>query len=222
MRKLLTASPFPTARKPKIPVALSHPRGRPATPARSESTSRLGEQIKALRVACGASGGELARRCGISSSLLSRVERGLVSPSVETLNRIAQGLDVPLSRFFSDQRSRTDLSFVPAGHGIMVERIGAVADYRYELLGHLLSGNLFVEPYLVTLQPQARPYTSFQHPGLKFLYLMSGSVSYRYGGKLLKLGRGDALLFDASALHGVEAIIEAPVSYLAIVFSLRD
>ncbi|CAN7193074.1 XRE family transcriptional regulator [Variovorax sp. LjRoot84] len=182
----------------------------------------MGEQIKALRVACGASGGELARRCGISSSLLSRVERGLVSPSVETLNRIAQGLDVPLSRFFSDQRSRTDLSYVPAGQGIVVERIGAVADYRYELLGHLLSGNLFVEPYLVMLQPQAQPYTSFQHPGLKFLYLMSGSVSYRYGSKLLNLRRGDALLFDASALHGVEAIIEAPVSYLSIVFTLRD
>ena len=221
MRKPLPASPFPTARKPKTPVALSHPRGRPS-PARSESTSRLGEQIKALRVASGASGGELARRCGISSSLLSRVERGLVSPSVETLNRIAQGLDTPLSRFFSDQRSRTDLSFVPAGRGIVVERIGAVADYRYELLGHVLSGNLFVEPYLVTLLPGARPYTSFQHPGLKFLYLISGRVHYRYGSKLLQLSQGDALLFEASALHGVEAIIEAPVSYLAIVFSLRD
>ena len=191
MRKSLPASPFPTARRPKIPVALSHPRGRPAQ-ALSESTSRLGEQIKAQRVASGASGGELARRCGISSSLLSRVERGLVSPSVETLTRIAQGLDVPLSRFFSDQRSRTDLSYVAAGQGIVVERIGAVADYRYELLGHLLSGNLFVEPYLVTLQPQAQPYTSFQHPGLKFLYLMSGSVRRApLRGERAARGRGD-------------------------------
>jgi hypothetical protein len=47
----------------------------------------------------------------------------------------------------------------------LFDRIRAVADYRYELLGHLLSGNLFVEPYLVTLLPGAEPYASFQHPG---------------------------------------------------------
>lgn len=37
--------------------------------------------------------------------MLSRIERGLVSPSVETLDRIANGLGVPVSRFFSDQTS---------------------------------------------------------------------------------------------------------------------
>ena len=87
--------------------------------------------------------------------MLSRIERGLVSPSVETLDRIANGLGVPVSRFFSDQTSRTDFSFVPAGKGIRVDRVGAVAGYRYELLGHQLSGNMFVEPYLVTLLPEA-------------------------------------------------------------------
>ena len=56
----------------------------------------------------------------------------------------------------------------------MVDRVGAVSDYRYELLGHLLSGNLFVEPYLVTLLPGAVPYVTFQHPGLKFLYSCAG------------------------------------------------
>ncbi|RYH23731.1 MAG: XRE family transcriptional regulator, partial [Alcaligenaceae bacterium] len=31
-------------------------------------------------MAAGDSGGELAQRCGISRSMLSRIERGLVSP----------------------------------------------------------------------------------------------------------------------------------------------
>ena len=224
MSKFPPSSPFPTAGKPHVPVALSRPRARPRLPqpVRSESTARLGLQIRALRIASGTSGGELARRCDISHSLLSRVERGLVSPSVETLDRIALGLNVPLSRFFSDQTQRTDWSFVPAGRGIVVDRIGAVAHYRYELLGHLLSGNLFVEPYLVTLLPQAMPYTSFQHPGLKFLHMVSGKARYRYGGKLVSLAAGDSLLFEASVLHGIEAIVEAPVSYLSVVYSLRD
>lgn len=221
MRKLVPASPFPTAGKPRVPVALSRPRRRPPHPPRSESTAQLGLQIKALRMAAGISGNELAHSCGVSGSLLSRVERGLVSPSVETLNRIAVGLNVPLSRFFCDQARRTDWSFVPAGRGVMVNRMGALKDYRYELLGHLLSGNLFVEPYLVTLLPQAEPYSSFQHPGIKFLYVISGRAQYRYGGKVVNVGEGDSLLFESSVLHGVEAILEAPLSYLSVIFTLR-
>jgi transcriptional regulator with XRE-family HTH domain len=168
------------------------------------------------------SGGVLAKTSGISASMLSRIERGLVSPSVETLERLAQGLHVPTSRFFSDQARRTDLCHVRAGHGVLVDRIGAVADYRYELLGHLLSGNLFVEPYLVTLLPGADPYVTFQHPGLKFLYFLSGEVRYRYSGRTVEIRAGDSLLFDATALHGIEAIQNGPVSYLSVVFTLRE
>ncbi|WP_418120526.1 helix-turn-helix domain-containing protein [Variovorax sp. 350MFTsu5.1] len=168
------------------------------------------------------SGGELAKTSGISASMLSRIERGLVSPSVETLERLAQGLGVPASRFFSDQARRTDFCHVRAGRGVLVDRIGAVADYRYELLGHSLSGNLFVEPYLVTLLPEAGPYVTFQHPGLKFLYFLSGSVTYRYGAKAVEVGAGDTLLFDATVLHGIEVIHSGPVSYLSVVSTLRE
>lgn len=220
MKKRSVASPFPTARKTQVPETLSRPRGIVAPP-RSEAARRLGEQVRALRMASAGSGGALARSSGVSRSMLSRIERGLVSPSVETLQRIAQGLDVPLSRFFSDQAQRTDFSFVPAGGGIVIDRVGVVAGYRYELLGHLLSGNLFVEPYLVRLTPEAQPYTTFQHPGIKFLHLVSGRIRYRYGGKALALQRGDSLLFDATALHGVEGIEETPVSYLCVVFTMR-
>ncbi|WP_230559015.1 helix-turn-helix domain-containing protein [Variovorax paradoxus] len=178
--------------------------------------------MRALRVASGASGGDLAVISGVSRSMLSRIERGLVSPSVETLDRIARGLGVPVSRFFGDQTSRTDLSYVPAGKGILVERVGAVAGYRYELLGHQLSGNLFVEPYLVTLLPQAEPYVTFQHPGVKFLHLLTGHVTYRYGTKVVKLAPGDSLQFDATALHGIDSIEESPVSYLSVVFTMRE
>ncbi|WP_309929388.1 helix-turn-helix domain-containing protein [Variovorax paradoxus] len=178
--------------------------------------------MRALRIAAGASGGELAASSGVSRSMLSRIERGHVSPSVETLDRIANGLGVPVSRFFSDQTSRTDFSFVPAGKGIRVDRVGAVAGYRYELLGHQLSGNLFVEPYLVTLLSDAEPYVTFQHPGIKFVHLMTGRVSYRYGCRLVNLAPGDSLQFDATALHGIEAIEEGPVSYLSVVFTMRD
>lgn len=222
MKEPRAPSPFPTARPVKPPASALRSSAAAPQVLRSDSASRLGHQLRALRIASGASGGELAAASGVSRSMLSRIERGLVSPSVETLDRIAHGLGVPVSRFFSDQTSRTDFSYVPAGKGILVERVGAVAGYRYELLGHQLSGNLFVEPYLVTLLPEAQPYITFQHPGIKFLHLRSGHVVYRYGDRQVKLAPGDSLQFDATALHGIERIEDGPVSYLSVVFTMRD
>jgi len=220
MKKRQPASPFPTARKPAVrlaPVA-----SKKSSPKRSPTSAKVGLQIRALRLAADLSAGALASTAGVSRSMLSRIESGLVSPSIEVLDRIAVGLDVPLSRFFGDQVDRTDCSFVPAGKGVIVERVGAVAGYRYELLGHLLSGNAFVEPYLITLSDDAQPYSTFQHPGIKFIHIVSGRVKYRYGSRTMELKPGDSLLFEARALHGVELIRERPVSYMSIVFTLRE
>ncbi|QOF76169.1 helix-turn-helix domain-containing protein [Variovorax sp. 38R] len=217
------ASPLPTARPVRVPTSAVPAKARRPTPvARSPSAARIGAQVRALRMAADVSAGALAKASGISSSMVSRIERGLVSPSVETLERLANGLGVPASRFFGDQARRTDFCHVRAGQGVVVDRVGAVSDYRYELLGHLLSGNLFVEPYLVTLLPGADPYVTFQHPGLKFLYFLSGELSYRYGGKVVSVRAGDSLLFEATALHGIEAIQGGPVSYLSVVFTMRE
>jgi len=129
------ASPLPTARPLRLPASVTRVRPRrPAPVARSSSASRIGVQVRALRMAAGLSAGQLALASGISASMLSRIERGLVSPSVETLERLAQGLHVPVSRFFGDQARRTDFCHVRAGQGLVVDRVGAVADYRYELL----------------------------------------------------------------------------------------
>ncbi len=213
------ASPFPTAKKVRIPNIEVK---RPVEPKRSTTSSRVGAQIRSLRLAAGTSAVVLAASAGVSRSMFSRIENGLVSPSIEVLDRIAAALDVPMSRFFVDQTRRLDLSYVPAGHGLSIERVDAVAGYSYQLLGHLLSGNLFVEPYLVSLSTEAKPYTAFQHPGTKFIYMLSGRMRYRYGSRTLELKPGDALLYDARALHGAEALREGPILYLSIVFTLRE
>ena len=50
--------------------------------------------------------------------MLSRIERGQVSPSMETLERLASGLGLPASRFFSDRARRTDVCHVRARQGV--------------------------------------------------------------------------------------------------------
>ena len=195
-----------------IPVATAHG---------TDLGAAIGSQIRTLRRALDMTAGDLARRAGVSVSMLSKVERGLASPSVATIAALAAALKVPVARFFTSYDERRDCSFVRAGKGVRVERRGSKSGHEYELLGHSLSGELFVEPYLVTLTDEATPYPSFQHTGIEFLYVLSGRMRYRYADRVYDLAPGDALLFDATAMHGPEALIRRPIVYLSADFNLR-
>lgn len=98
MTKRASPSPFPTARKPMIPRAVFEA----DPPKRTDRLGRLGEQIQNLRRHDDLAAGALARRVGVSRSMLSRIERGLVAPSIATLDKLAEGLGIPLSRLFHD------------------------------------------------------------------------------------------------------------------------
>jgi transcriptional regulator with XRE-family HTH domain len=184
--------------------------------------SLLGRQIESLRLAAGLTASAVAKKAGLSNSMYSRVERGMSSPSVDSIDRIAGALGVPVSKLFLDQSRRSDCSYVPAGKGLKVNRIGSTAGHEYELLGHLLSGNLFVEPYRVSLLTGAEPCSTFQHTGVEFLFVISGSMQYRYGERRFALKPGDSLLFDAAAQHGPEKFGASSVSYLSVVFNMRS
>jgi transcriptional regulator with XRE-family HTH domain len=181
----------------------------------------LGRQIESLRLVAELTASAVAQKAGLSSSMFSRIERGIASPSVDSIDRIARALGVPVSKLFLDQSRRSDCSYVPAGKGLKVSRIGSTSGHEYELLGHLLSGNLFVEPYRVSLLGGAEPCTTFQHTGVEFLYVISGAMHYRFGERRFALKAGDSLLFDATALHGPEKFSDASISYLSVVFNMR-
>ncbi|RCW65107.1 helix-turn-helix domain-containing protein [Pseudorhodoferax soli] len=195
-------------------------RPKPAEP--QSLVTRLGVQVRSLRMGSGLSGQDLALASGVSRSMLSRIERGQVSPSVDTLGCIARGLGVPIARFFAEQADRPEFSLVRKGRGARIESLASVQGYRHELLGHVPSAQLNVEPYLVRLDAKAGAYASYQHPGMKFVHLLSGRLRYRHGATVVAFDAGDSLLLDASALHGVEEIVQGPVSYLAISFTARN
>ena len=82
------------------------------------------------------------------------------------MRALARALNVPMTSFFADFEDRRDCSYVRAGQGVLIERRGTKAGHHYELLGHTLSGDIVVEPYLITLSEDANPYTQFQHDGM--------------------------------------------------------
>jgi transcriptional regulator with XRE-family HTH domain len=63
----------------------------------------IGVTIRGFRLQRGMSQGDIEKRTGLLRCYLSRVENGHTVPSIETLQKIAGALDLPLSQMFDDQ-----------------------------------------------------------------------------------------------------------------------
>ena len=181
----------------------------------------IGTQVRNLRRKLDLTGAELADQAGLSAGMLSKIENGAVSASIDSLEALARALNVPLTTFFASYEEQRDCSHVRAGQGVTIERRGTKAGHQYQLLGHSISGEVVVEPYLITLTEEAKPYTMFQHAGVEFIYMLTGKVLYRHADKAYPLVPGDALFFDAAALHGPEELTKLPMTYLSIIIYPR-
>jgi transcriptional regulator with XRE-family HTH domain len=63
----------------------------------------IGEKLKALRVQKNLSQGDIEKRTGLLRCYISRVENGHTVPSIDTLEKMARALEVPMYRFFTDE-----------------------------------------------------------------------------------------------------------------------
>ncbi|MDV4169885.1 XRE family transcriptional regulator [Rhodovulum sp. FJ3] len=179
----------------------------------------IGRQVRELRKRQRMTGSDLANETGLSVGMLSKIENGVISPSLNTLQVLADGLRVPLIQLFSGYEETRGAMHVKAGEGVEVDRAGTRAGHQYHLLGHIGSNNsgVVVEPYMIVLTDSSDRFPTFQHEGLEFLYVLEGRVGYRHGDTIYDLEPGDSLFFDSDAPHGPEDLRELPVRYLSII-----
>lgn len=178
----------------------------------------IGRQVRELRKRQRMTGADLAGKTGLSVGMLSKIENGVISPSLNTISALADALCVPLVQLFSGYEETRGCMHVKAGEGAEIEREGTRAGHQYNLLGHIGSNNsgVVVEPYLITLDENSH-FQTFQHEGIEFLYILEGKVNYRHGDKSYLLEEGDALFFDSDAPHGPEEILSMPLRYLSVI-----
>lgn len=179
----------------------------------------IGHEVRAFRKKLGITVADLAATTSISLGMLSKIENGNTSPSLTTLQSLAQALGVPVTAFFRRFEEVRNASFVKAGEGVELERRGTRAGHQYNLLGHVgqNASGVVAEPDLISLNADSDVFPAFQHEGLEFLYMLEGSVHYRHGDKLYPMQPGDSLFFDADAPHGPEVLEKLPARYLSII-----
>jgi len=153
----------------------------------------VGGRLRALRNQHNLSLRALADRSGLNVNTLSLIENGKTSPSVGTLQQIAQALTVPIVAFFEVEAPRQHLLYVKAG-----ERANAV--FAHGTLADLGAGMAArsIEPLVMTRGSGPQPIV---HTGHEFVFCLKGRLLYTVEDQSYLLAEGDSLLFEAHLPH---------------------
>lgn len=180
--------------------------------------SHIGPRLRAQREQLGLSLREIARRLGVSASLISQIERDKVNPSVSTLYALVRELGLTMGDLFSSGEpvAVSTARWAPAGSapvvtpatravinldsGVTWERLTSTSDPSVEFL------RLIYAP-----GAESCPEDSLmRHSGKEYGYVIGGRLGVQLGFDRFDLGPGDSISFDSSAPHRLWAIGDRP------------
>lgn len=173
-------------------------------------------QVRHYRTANGLSASELASRTGMSKAMISKIETASTSCSLTTLQRLADGLKIPVTALFRGADTDRDATFTKNGQGSLTVRSGTQHGHEYRVLGTLKGRTDAIEPTLVTLTDASDVFPLFQHPGTEFIYMLAGKMVYGHGAYEYTMEPGDSLLLDGEGPHGPLELLDLPIRFLAM------
>lgn len=177
----------------------------------------IGASLKELRQSRKQSARRLAEQSGISAAMVSRIENGLVSPSIDTLAALAEALEVPIVSLFREARTdHTDYTLVRHGQGLKSTRLAGGHSHEYVNLAlHSRKDLRFQARRVTLLRDEGRPPTYVGH-GVVFVQVLEGQAIYRYGEARFTLSTGDSISVDAELNHGFEEVLTPEFVFLTV------
>ncbi|MGJ3507921.1 helix-turn-helix domain-containing protein [Enemella sp. A6] len=170
----------------------------------------FGDRLRALRKSRGLSLRDLAGLTGLSSTMLSQIERGVTDPSLKSLRQIARVFGQSVATLFDDATGvqvsrpgeRSTLS-APSGR-IQYERVAAGNGRLEVLLGNLAPGSRSGDEPAV-------------HESVECAYVLAGVLTVDVGGEVHELRQGEAITIGAGFPHLYQNHSQEDVEFLVSV-----
>jgi transcriptional regulator with XRE-family HTH domain len=163
--------------------------------------AELGRRVRAARLARRLTLEEVIGRTSFTVSWLSKVENGLLSPSLEGLVRLADVLECPVESLVAGLQTAPRFVVVKRGDGVRpAARNGR--GLTSELLADRWAGRAMRPVILHVTGTGNRPQPE-SHPGERFFLVLDGEVRFSYGEDLLTLSPGDSIYIDAAIPHSL-------------------
>lgn len=166
-----------------------------------ELASLLGQQLRHHRREQGLSLGDLAARADVSKSILSLIERGEANPSIETLFRITQALQVPLGVLLAEPDEAPSRA-IPKESGAPVSGLSGMQTWLIAAESEPRRSELFDIALPAGATQEAAPHG----PGVtEVIVCVRGSVTCGPVGDEVQLRPGDAAWFVGDRPHRYSA-----------------
>ena len=164
----------------------------------------IGGKIRTLRLKKKMGLVELGKHTGLSPAMLSKIERERLFPTLPTLLRIALVFSVGLEYFFAGAREKPVIAVVRKSQRVRLpDTPGArKVTYTFESLDYPATErrfNSYYAEFVATPRSEVQPHA---HPGVEFIYALTGTLSVLVDGEEHALKAGDSMYFDSSRPHG--------------------
>jgi quercetin dioxygenase-like cupin family protein len=182
----------------------------------NEEIKQIAQRLKGLRDVLEISVEEIAEKCKITPEEYLQLESGTADISVSILYTISQTYGVELTVLMFGDDPKMNAYFVTRkGKGVSVERTKA---YKYQSLAAGFSKRK-ADPFMVTVhpKPENEPLHLNTHSGQEYNYLIQGRMLIQINGKDIILEEGDSVYFNSELPHGMKALDDKEVKFLAII-----
>jgi transcriptional regulator with XRE-family HTH domain len=179
-------------------------------------------RLSSLRAAAGLSLDQLAERCGLTKSYLSKLERGLSEPSITTVSRLSEAFGISVSEFVGDQVSQEGFRVLRKQSRRALPAVSEIP--VFELLhGNNASQGSGLSVYIQhperlsedssPLRPQA------SHSGEEFIFVLTGKVQLVVADKKAVLNSGDGAWYMSEFVHKLHSIGDERADVLVVTCS---
>lgn len=180
----------------------------------------MSNRLKILRKRLGMTLEALSEKTGMTKSYLSKVERGLNTPSIAAALKLATAFNVSVEELFTEgSTSQASYSLVRNHERQTLSHNGHKADYA--VLAHRVA-DLTLLPFII------RPPTTFadstfkEHLGEEFLFVHEGEVEVDFMNERVILNCGDALHFNAQKPHRIRSVGEKQAQLLVVIQNAEE
>jgi transcriptional regulator with XRE-family HTH domain len=175
----------------------------------------IGNRLKKRRGELNLSLRELARQTQVTAAFLSQVERGVCNPSLNSLRRIADSLQVPLLYFLAERPNPSPV--VRKNERSLIELNGSDGTgVTYEMLSPDLSRNF------VVIQGHLKPgsdniFRPLSTDTEEMILVLNGSLVVGLSDQDYTINSGDAITFTGKELTKLMSASEEEVSWISVI-----
>ncbi len=160
----------------------------------------FGEKIRRIREKKALTLKTVAGGVGVTESLISQIETNKISPSIETLLKIVDFLDIDIDFIFNDFKKPRSIKIIRRDQRKKISMPGIV----YEQLSHTTGteDTHEIEAYYIEISPAGQKGSKeYGHSGQELGIILEGQGDFAYGAKTYSLGAGDSVSFASDMPH---------------------